>query len=501
MAAQSLALAVSLLSIATQGNRVELKLNQGSAELVWITPSTFRFRHSLDGPLTQATWADRESVETKVEETPSTVRLSSRFIEVSFQKRGLLMRVRKTDGDALTSDLSEARMENGAVTWDRAAAPEERFYGLGPRSEPEFDLRGKIARPAAPFLVSTAGYGEYYVPSGSYTFDFTAPARYRIRAPVVDYYFFYGPTPKEIFEEALVTRTAVTATPIGDGRTGSWELLRDSLLRMVHASMSAILMPALDLTPFASSPAPLAERARQLGQISPGVTPEKNALTPFRRQLTTFFATYAEEARDRGFPFFHPLPFQFPEDPEGARHADQFLLGDELLIAPIYTPSASRQVYLPRGIWTNWETNEVHQGRRTITVESQALPIFARNGTIVPLDPVNAGDAMMLHYFPRLGAEFFLLETSVNDWTQVHAAPAADIMRLQIESKVERAYEWVVHHTGKPSAVEFEQLRFTEVRAASALSDRAWYFDSSKGNVHVRVRVRAGEDRIVNLLF
>ena len=83
---------------------------------------------------------------------------------------------------------------------------------------------------------------------------------------------------------------------------------------------------------------------------------------------------------------WHPLPLQFPDDRECALHADEFLLGDEMLIAPIYEPGDRRSVYLPRGIWTNLETNEVTPGPRTITVETKSLPVFARNGAIVPLD-------------------------------------------------------------------------------------------------------------------
>ena len=104
-------------------------------------------------------------------------------------------------------------------------------------------------------------------------------------------------------------------------------------------------------------------------------------------------------------------------------------------------------------------------GRRTITVTTAALPVFARNGTIVPLDPP-AG--MALHYFPKLGAEFFLLEE--DGWTQVHAAPAADVMRLEIESKKAREYQWVVHHVERPVKVGFEGAVFREV--AVPLQDR-----------------------------
>ena len=58
---------------------------------------------------------------------------------------------------------------------------------------------------------------------------------------------------------------------------------------------------------------------------------------------------------------------------------------------------------------------------------TESLPVFARNGTILPLD--TAGGGLTLHYFPKLGAEFFLVEEDA--WTQAHAAPAADVLRAR----------------------------------------------------------------------
>ena len=106
---------------------------------------------------------------------------------------------------------------------------------------------------------------------------------------------------------------------------------------------------------------------------------------------------------------------------------------------------------------------------------------------------------MVLHYFPKLGAEFFLLVNDAQAWTQVHASPALDVMRLQIESKKLRDYVWVVHNVARPSAVGFEDARFREVPAEAAMADRTWFYDSARKNLHVRVRVAAGADSIVNL--
>jgi alpha-glucosidase (family GH31 glycosyl hydrolase) len=203
------------------------------------------------------------------------------------------------------------------------------------------------------------------------------------------------------------------------------------------------------------------------------------------------------EAHEKGYPLWHPLPFQFPDDPECARHADEFMLGDEMLVAPIVTPGNTRRVYLPQGVWTNLGTDEVFPGRQTVSVSTTSLPVFARNGVIVPLD---SPDGMTLHYFPKLGAEFFLIENDGADWTQIHAAPAADEMRLEIESKVARDYLWVVHHVDRPAEVGFASVRFQEA-GDGGLEDRTWSYDAKRRQLQVRVRVGKGEDSVVNLVW
>ena len=498
MPPQALATVAVLLGFAPHGNRIELKLDHGSAELVWIAPSTFRFRRAPDGPLPAVKWEDKDAVKLEIDDTPGALRLRSRFLEVSIQKHGLLVGVRRRDGEALMTDLSEPRAEAGGVTWDRRMPAGAGFYGLGPRGDPVLNLRGKAVRAEIPFLVCTRGYGEYHAGAGSYQFDFTPENRYHIQAPGIDYFFYYGPTPKEIFEEHHSVRALADPWPASSERPGSWATLRAALLRLTHGAMSAALAPEFDLAPYADAPPELLRRARQLGSLVPKVMPGAAGLSGFHKQLESFFAIYALEVRDRGFPTWHPLPFQFPDDPEGARHADEFMLGDEMLIAPVCDPGGRRTVYLPRGIWTNLETNGVVQGKSTITVETQSLPVFARNGTIVPLDSA-AGIA--LHYFPMLAAEFFLLESDLAEYSQVHAAPAADILRLEIESKKDRDYQWVVHHVERPAAVGFEDQQYRQASALNAMADGTWFYDAALKNLHVRVRAKAGEDCIINLTF
>jgi hypothetical protein len=138
------------------------------------------------------------------------------------------------------------------------------------------------------------------------------------------------------------------------------------------------------------------------------------------------------------------------------------------------------------------------KGPATIQVTSKSLPVWSKNGSIVPLD---SRGSIGLHYFPTAGGEFFLLEGDVADYTQAHASPALDFYRLEIESKKDRDYQWVVHHMDKPTSVGFEATKYREVASQAELEDRCWWWDPAQKNLHVRVKVKAGEDAIVNVEF
>ncbi|MCU1235364.1 MAG: glycoside hydrolase, family 31 [Candidatus Solibacter sp.] len=498
MPPQALAAIATLLSFAPHGNRVELRLDHGSAELVWLTPSTFHFRRVLDGALRPAEEATREPVVVQTEDGGREVRIRSRLLEVTIVKQGVLVRVRRINGATLMTDLTAPRSEAGGVVWERQMTAESDYFGLGPRTDPTLSARGKSLAADVPLLLSTAGYGEFHPGGGTYHFDFTQPDRYRIQGPEIDYYFYYGPTPKEIFEEHNGQPSHAEPWTVNSDRFGSWASLKASLLRIVEGAMSAANAPMLNLAPYNNAPPELLARARQLGSLVARVSPGTVGLSGFRKQLDTFYGSYIAELQDRGFPIWHPLPFQVPDDPEGARHPDEFLLGDEMLIAPICEPGDKRSVYLPRGIWTNLETNETTQGPKTITVETKSLPVFARNGALIPLTSTNG---MALHYFPKLGGEFFLLEGDIADYSQVHAAPALDITRLEIESKKDRDYQWVVHHADKPASVGFDTKQYREVSRLETLADDCWFYDAAQKNLHVRVKVKAGEDCIINLNY
>ncbi|TFG51235.1 MAG: hypothetical protein E4H37_08215 [Gemmatimonadales bacterium] len=71
-------------------------------------------------------------------------------------------------------------------------------------------------------------------------------------------------------------------------------------------------------------------------------------------------------------------------------HDAEWLFGDSLLVAPIYAADPRRRVYLPAGEWTDWWTRKRYPGGAWYEIEAglETLPLFVRDGGIIPLGPV-----------------------------------------------------------------------------------------------------------------
>ena len=109
--------------------------------------------------------------------------------------------------------------------------------------------------------------------------------------------------------------------------------------------------------------------------------------TKLREILQPYIVEAAQEA-STGVPLARPMPLVYPRVPELQDRWDQYLFGSDLLVAPIWEiGQRSREVYLPSGIWRNyWDSNQVYQGRQTLTVEAplDIIPVFVRDGATVP---------------------------------------------------------------------------------------------------------------------
>ncbi|NOZ04113.1 MAG: DUF5110 domain-containing protein [FCB group bacterium] len=108
-----------------------------------------------------------------------------------------------------------------------------------------------------------------------------------------------------------------------------------------------------------------------------------------RMRLLPVFYAAARENYDTGEPIIKRCDLDYPGYSE-AESNDQYLLGKGILVAPITTSGNSRKMWIPPGNWINLWTGDVISGPQVITVTLSSLkqiPMFVKEGTIVPLAP------------------------------------------------------------------------------------------------------------------
>ena len=109
-----------------------------------------------------------------------------------------------------------------------------------------------------------------------------------------------------------------------------------------------------------------------------------------RYELMPLLYTTLEEAHRTGAPVFRPLLLNYQNDESTLNLDNEFMIGDDLLVAPILKPDVTqRLVYLPAGIWYDFWTNKKYPGGRMITADAplDTVPMFVRGGAIIPTWP------------------------------------------------------------------------------------------------------------------
>lgn len=110
-----------------------------------------------------------------------------------------------------------------------------------------------------------------------------------------------------------------------------------------------------------------------------------------RYRLLPYLYTAVRDAHETGLPIMRALWLHYPDDPKAVARSDEYLWGRDLLVAPVTEKAATaKTLYLPRGRWYDFWTEESLEGGREITrpVDLATMPLYARAGTILPLGPV-----------------------------------------------------------------------------------------------------------------
>ncbi|MCS7025915.1 MAG: hypothetical protein NZV14_14020 [Bryobacteraceae bacterium] len=514
-----------------RANTFRIEIGKRPMEIELVTASLVRVSRGVLSS-SRRPYTD-EPVEAHATGLPGGLQIDTQELRLQVSNTDGLVRVSLLGGLTLLVETA-AQLLDGAARLEFEIQPSEKLYGFGPRPHWELDARGLLLKSATPSYISSRGYSVWFPGSPLFEFDVGSSRKDRlsIRGQQIgnlEYFLAFGPSVKEIWEQRMKVQGSMQQTVAAadvEFLRGAWlprgatplpmtgQVCEDARA-LVHAALSGVFLPAFDLAKYQQAEEATFQRAVSLGLLAPVLFDSSPQTWPpsrqtmldqvakRRKQLNHYLLVYADEVRARGYPVIHPLLMQFPRDPLAARRADLFMVGDEMLVAP-FCDGQPRTFYLPMGQWTDWNTERIYPGKREVELEApgDGVILLIKNGSIVPVAGVESGDPTQLHYFPKNGGEFFIYEPEASDYTQIHASPAAEVYRLEIESKVSRLYEWVLHHMDKPAAVEqVSGPIYRQAPAPGPLTPGSWRYDERMRRLHIGVDAAAHSDVIVNVRF
>jgi len=108
--------------------------------------------------------------------------------------------------------------------------------------------------------------------------------------------------------------------------------------------------------------------------------------TKLKCSLMPYLYHAAIQAHEKGTPILRAMMLEFPDEPACDYLDLQYMLGDSLLVAPVFSHDGSVQYYVPEGRWTNLINGNVIEGPCWVkeTHNFMSLPLLARPDTVIP---------------------------------------------------------------------------------------------------------------------
>ena len=114
-----------------------------------------------------------------------------------------------------------------------------------------------------------------------------------------------------------------------------------------------------------------------------------------RYALQPYLYTEGRRTYDTGVAFLRPLYYDWPEENAAYTSKNEYIFGDQMLVAPVVTPGdkttglATETIWLPKGEWIEWPTGKHFTGPTTVdrSFSIDQSPVYLKAGAIVPMQP------------------------------------------------------------------------------------------------------------------
>ncbi|HNZ61382.1 MAG TPA: glycoside hydrolase family 31 protein [Paludibacteraceae bacterium] len=229
----------------------------------------------------------------------------------------------------------------------------------------------------------------------------------------------------------------------------TWEVLRETPADLLNYSLSGMFYGSCDIGGFGNTDPSkeLLVRWYQTAVFLPVMRAHSNLFTTprfpwlwgedaeaairkslnLRYRLIPYFYSLAHEAYQMNKPIMRPLIMEFPNDTTLLNLTDEWLMGKNLLAAPILNEGGKRNIYLPEEKWYDFQTNQLIIGPCKLAVSKalDEIPVYVRAGAILPVGPIiqhteqDTTSVIEVHIYPGKNGTFCLTEDDGNSYDYV----------------------------------------------------------------------------------
>ncbi|THZ80035.1 glycoside hydrolase family 31 protein [Aureobasidium pullulans] len=164
--------------------------------------------------------------------------------------------------------------------------------------------------------------------------------------------------------------------------------------------------------------------------------------TQLKCRLMPYLYSTAMESIKHGLPVsVRAMAIEFPEDKTAWLCDQQFMLGESLLVAPVFDESGGVEFYLPAGKWTSFWDDEVVEGPKWVkeTHKFDTLPLYVREGSILILGKEGemrttwdwTKDVEVKTFFPNEKSSFKLVDPDNKNLATITAVKEGDEWKVK----------------------------------------------------------------------
>jgi len=171
--------------------------------------------------------------------------------------------------------------------------------------------------------------------------------------------------------------------------------------------------------------------------------------TELKSSLMPYLFNHAVEATEKGLPMMRAMVLEFPEDPTTHYLDRQYMLGESLLVAPIFNTEGTAKYYVPAGKWTSLINGTTVEGGKWVEEQHgySSIPLLVRPNTLLAIGSNNQKPDY--DYADNVTLHLFELEDGATATAVIHdlnGQPQATATAVRTGSTIEISYEGA----GKP---------------------------------------------------